>query len=173
MLLRRAHYWKLILWNWRPFIWCTKAEYLAFSGMNLLWTWKSPPSHSCRPYMKLYVGGDTLSLATSGCSCHQAIHLSVTSWQGSGQFGTWRRQPGSLRKCWVEQVTTNTALSFWCLECCGWSVSMEGIMTHRRPSVERGGGSWVDPRNFGIKFGRFVNYNRGLCRSIWGLAFRI
>jgi len=42
---------------------------------------------------------------------HQALHLSVTSWQGSEQFGTWRRQPGRLRKCWVEQVTTSTGLS--------------------------------------------------------------
>jgi len=35
---------------------------------------------------------------------HQALHLSVTSRQGSGQFGTWRRQPGRPRKCWVEQI---------------------------------------------------------------------
>jgi len=42
---------------------------------------------------------------------HQALHLSVTSRQGSGQFDTWRRQPGRLRKCWVEQVTTSTGLS--------------------------------------------------------------
>jgi len=42
---------------------------------------------------------------------HQALHLSVTSLQGSGQFGTWRRQPGHPRKCWVEQVTTSTELS--------------------------------------------------------------
>jgi len=42
---------------------------------------------------------------------HQALHLSVTSLQGSGQFGTWRRQPGRPRKCWVEQVTTSTRLS--------------------------------------------------------------
>jgi len=31
--------------------------------------------------------------------------------QGSGQFGTWRRQPGRPRKRWVEQVTTSTGLS--------------------------------------------------------------
>jgi len=42
---------------------------------------------------------------------HQAIHLSVTSRQGSGQFDTWRRQPGRPRKCWVAQVTTSTRLS--------------------------------------------------------------
>jgi len=42
---------------------------------------------------------------------HQALHLSVTSRQGSGQFGTWRRQPGRPRKYWVEQVTTSTGLS--------------------------------------------------------------
>jgi len=29
------------------------------------------------------------------------------------------------------------ALSFWCLECCGGSVSMEGATTRRRSSVER------------------------------------
>jgi len=34
---------------------------------------------------------------------HQALHFSVTSRQGSGQFGTWRRQLGRPRKCWVEQ----------------------------------------------------------------------
>jgi len=42
---------------------------------------------------------------------HQALHLSVMSRQGSGQYGTWRRQPGRPRKCWVEQVTTSTGLS--------------------------------------------------------------
>jgi len=42
---------------------------------------------------------------------HQALHLSVTSRQGSGQFGTWRRQPGRPQKCWAEQVTTSTGLS--------------------------------------------------------------
>jgi len=42
---------------------------------------------------------------------HQALHLSVMSRQGSGQFGTWRRQPGHPRICWVEQVTTSTGLS--------------------------------------------------------------
>jgi len=42
---------------------------------------------------------------------HQALHLSVTSRQSSGQLGTWRRQPGRLRKCWVEQVTKSTGLS--------------------------------------------------------------
>jgi len=42
---------------------------------------------------------------------HQALHLSVTSRQGSGQFDTWRRQLGRLRECWVEQVTTSTGLS--------------------------------------------------------------
>jgi len=41
---------------------------------------------------------------------HQALHLSVTSRQGSGQFDTWRRQPGSPRKRWAEQVTTSTEL---------------------------------------------------------------
>jgi len=66
---------------------------------------------------------------------HQALHLSVTSRQGSGQFDTWRRQPGRPRKCWVEQVTTSTGLSFWCLECCDGSVSMEGATTRRRSSV--------------------------------------
>jgi len=53
MLLKHGHYWKLIQRNWRPFTWRTKREYLASSGMNLSRTWKSPPSHSCRPYMKL------------------------------------------------------------------------------------------------------------------------
>jgi len=42
---------------------------------------------------------------------HQALHLCVTSRQGSGQFDTWRRQPSPPRKCWVEQVTTSTGLS--------------------------------------------------------------
>jgi len=42
---------------------------------------------------------------------HQALHLSVTSRQGSRQFGTWRRQPGRPRNCWVEQVTTSTGLA--------------------------------------------------------------
>jgi len=42
---------------------------------------------------------------------HQALHLSVTSRQGSGQFDTWRRQPDRPRKCWVEQVTAITGLS--------------------------------------------------------------
>jgi len=42
---------------------------------------------------------------------HQALHLSVTSQQSSGQFDSWRRQPGCLRKCWVEQFTTSTGLS--------------------------------------------------------------
>jgi len=31
--------------------------------------------------------------------------------RGSGQFGTWRKQPGRPRKCLVEQVTTSTGLS--------------------------------------------------------------
>jgi len=45
-------------------------------------------------------------------SAHQALqHLSVTSRQGSGQFGTWRRQPGRPQKCWAQQVTTSTELS--------------------------------------------------------------
>jgi len=42
---------------------------------------------------------------------HQALHLSVTTRQGSGQFGIWRRQPDLPRKCWMEQVTTSTGLS--------------------------------------------------------------
>jgi len=42
---------------------------------------------------------------------HQALHLSVMTRQGSGQFGTWRKQPGRPRKWWVEQVTTSTGLS--------------------------------------------------------------
>jgi len=42
---------------------------------------------------------------------HQALHLSVTSRQGSGQSDTWRRQPGRPRKCWVEQVVTSRGLS--------------------------------------------------------------
>jgi len=42
---------------------------------------------------------------------HKALHLSVTSRQGSGQCGTWRRQPSRPRKCWVKQVTTSTGLS--------------------------------------------------------------
>jgi len=42
---------------------------------------------------------------------YQALHLSVTSRQGSRQFGTCRRQPGRPRKCWVEQVATSTGLS--------------------------------------------------------------
>jgi len=42
---------------------------------------------------------------------HQALHISVTSRPGSEQFGTWRRQPGRPRKCWVEQVATSTGLS--------------------------------------------------------------
>jgi len=42
---------------------------------------------------------------------HQALHLSVTSRQGSGQFDTCRRQPGRPQKCWMEQVTTSTGLS--------------------------------------------------------------
>jgi len=54
------------------------------------------------------VGGVTLSLAAAA---HQALHLSVMSRQGSGQFGTWRRQPGHPRKCWLEQVNTSTGLS--------------------------------------------------------------
>jgi len=33
--------------------------------------------------------------------------------QDSGKFGTWRRQPGHLRKCWVEQVTTSTGLIYY------------------------------------------------------------
>jgi len=52
---------------------------------------------------------------------------------GSEQFGTWRRQPGHPRKRWPE----HRALSFWCLECCDGSVSMEGATTRRRSSVER------------------------------------
>jgi len=31
--------------------------------------------------------------------------------RGSGQLGTWKRQPGRPRKCWVKQVTTSTGLS--------------------------------------------------------------
>jgi len=42
---------------------------------------------------------------------HQALRLSVTSWQGSGELDIWRRQPGRPRKCWVEPVTTCTGLS--------------------------------------------------------------
>jgi len=42
---------------------------------------------------------------------HQALHLSVTTRQGSGQFGTWRRQLGRPRIYWMEQVTTITGLS--------------------------------------------------------------
>jgi len=42
---------------------------------------------------------------------HQALHLSVMSRQGSGQFDTWRRQPSRPQKCQVEQVTTGTGLS--------------------------------------------------------------
>jgi len=30
---------------------------------------------------------------------HQVLHLSVTTQQGSEQFGTWRKQPGRPRKC--------------------------------------------------------------------------
>jgi len=69
---------------------------------------------------------------------HQALHLSVTSRQGSEQFGTWRRQPGHPRKCWVEQVTTSTGLS----PSDAWSVATDrsawrGATTRRRSSVER------------------------------------
>ena len=42
---------------------------------------------------------------------HQALHLSVTTWQGLGQLGTWRRPRGRPRRCWVEQITTDAALS--------------------------------------------------------------
>jgi len=42
---------------------------------------------------------------------HQALHLSVTTQQGSGQFDTWRRQRGRPRKCRVEKVTMSTGLS--------------------------------------------------------------
>jgi len=70
---------------------------------------------------------------------YQALHLSVTSRQGSGQFDTWKRQPGRPRKCWVEQVTTSTGLSLSDV----WSVAtdrsacVEGATTRRRSSVER------------------------------------
>jgi len=36
---------------------------------------------------------------------HQALHLSVAPRQGSGQFGTWKRQLGRPRKCLVERLT--------------------------------------------------------------------
>jgi len=52
---------------------------------------------------------------------HQALHLSVMSWKGSGQFDTWRRQPGRQQKCWVEQVTTSTGLS----SSVAWSVGTD------------------------------------------------
>jgi len=42
---------------------------------------------------------------------HQPLHLSDASRQGSEQFGTWRKQSGRPRKCWVKQVTTSTRLS--------------------------------------------------------------
>jgi len=47
----------------------------------------------------------------SGCSCPPSP-TSLTSRQGSGQFGTWRRPPSRQRKCSVEQVTQHRALSF-------------------------------------------------------------
>ena len=42
---------------------------------------------------------------------HQALHISVTTRQGLGQLGTWRRPRGRPRRCWVEQITTDTGLS--------------------------------------------------------------
>jgi len=42
---------------------------------------------------------------------YQTLHLSITSRRGSGQFDTRRTQPGSPRKCWVQQVTMSTGLS--------------------------------------------------------------
>jgi len=69
-------------------------------------------------------------------SAHQALHLSVTTQQGSGQFDTWRRQPYRPWKCWVQQVTTSIGLS----PSDAWSVAtdvrMEGATTRRRSSVE-------------------------------------
>ena len=42
---------------------------------------------------------------------HQALHLSVTTRQGLGQLGTWRRLRGRPGRCWVEQITTDAGLS--------------------------------------------------------------
>jgi len=49
--------------------------------------------------------------AISAQADHQALHLSVTTRQGSGHFGTWSRQPGRPRKSWAEQVLKSTGLS--------------------------------------------------------------
>jgi len=83
--------------------------------MNLSRTRKSPTSQL--PSLNEAISRRRQSLfghvrrMDQAASAHQALHLSVTSRQGSGQFGTWRRQPGRPRKCWVEQVTTSTGLS--------------------------------------------------------------
>jgi len=95
---------------WGPLVWRARGEYLASSGVGLLRAWGSPPSRGCRPWAKLWVGGGALfgrvgrvDRAAPAC---QALHLSVTTRQGSGRFGTWERRSGRRRRCWVEQVTT-------------------------------------------------------------------
>jgi len=67
------------------------------------WSYKSEETFS------LFCGH--IRLMNQADFAHQALHLSVTSRQGSGQFDTRRRQPGRPRRCWVEQVTTSTGLS--------------------------------------------------------------
>jgi len=70
--------------------------------------------------------------------------ISVMTRQGSGQFGTWRRQPGRPRKCWMEQVTTSTGLSLLMLGILRRIGQHGGRCTIRRRSrveSKRGGGS--------------------------------
>jgi len=80
--------------------------------------------------MKLQVGGDTLLSHVRrmdlAAPAHQALYLSVTKRQGSGQIVAGIRQP---RKCWVELVTTSTRLSP--SECCDGSVSTEDAQNGR------------------------------------------
>jgi len=114
----------------------------ASSGMNLLQTCKVA-TLSQLPSINEAVSRRRHSLfghvkrMDQAAPAHQALHLSVMSLQGSGQFDTWRRQPGRPRKCWLEQVTTSTGLSPSDAWSGNGSVSMEGATTSRQSSVEK------------------------------------
>jgi len=89
--------------TWHPLVWiCHECESChPLTAADHKWSYKSE---------------ETLSLATSGVWIRLLLPTKpslshVTSWQGSGQFDTWRRQSCHPRKCWVEQVTSSTGLS--------------------------------------------------------------
>jgi len=89
--------------TWHPLVFVTNVEVVTLSQLPSINEAISRRRHSLFGHVRRM---------DQAAPAHQTLHLSVTSRQSTGQFGTWRRrQPGRPRKRWVEQVTTSTELS--------------------------------------------------------------